>query len=153
MTGPAWTDSVTSPSEVVEESLNPDRILLGFSRLEGMKPICLTTATCNRSAKLPGSTRILFTSMSPTPNVRMRASRCGCSIQAGSTAGKTMVSSMGRMLLLANPGRMELTCSRSEYPKKLALLLSLNKSCVCQLIFKYFNEKISWENYYWYLSF
>ena len=113
MTGPAWIGNITSPSDVVEAPLNPDNILPGFSWLDDMKPICLTTDTCKRSVELPGSTSILFTSKSPIPNVRMRASWCSCSSRAGFIAGKTMGPFIGWTLPLANPGRMELLCSRT----------------------------------------
>ena len=111
VTGLAWIGNIMSPSDVVEAPLNPDNILPGFSRLDGMNLICLTTETCKRSAELDG--RILFTLKSPIPNVRMRASRCGCNTQAGSIGGKTMAPSIGWMLPLANLGRMELICSRT----------------------------------------
>lgn len=75
MTGLAWIGSVISPSDVVETPLNPDNILLGFSRLDGMNHICLTINTYERSVELPGSTRILLIAKSLIPNVRMRASR------------------------------------------------------------------------------
>lgn len=75
MTGSAWIDSIMSPSDVVEAPLNSYSILPGFSRLEGMNIICLTTDTCKRFSELPGSTRILLTSKSLIPNVRMRTSR------------------------------------------------------------------------------
>lgn len=75
MTGPAWIDSMMSPMDVVEAPLNSDSIRPGFSRLEGINPICLTTNTCKRSVELSGSTRILLTLKSPIPNVRMRAFR------------------------------------------------------------------------------
>lgn len=69
MTRPTWIDSMMSPRDVVEAPLNPDSIRPGFSRLEGINPICLTTDTCKRSVELLGSTRILLISKSPIPNV------------------------------------------------------------------------------------
>lgn len=75
VTDPACIGGMMSPRDVVEAPLNLDNIIPGFSRLEGMNPICLTTDTYKRSAELPGSTRILLTFKSPIPNVRMRESR------------------------------------------------------------------------------
>ena len=114
VTGPTWTSSTASPREVVEAPLNPDRTRLGFSRLEGTSPICLTIDTCKRFAELPGSTKIHLSSKSPIPRDRIKASRCGCNICMGSTGGKMIVSSIGWVLLLVNPSRMELTRSRTE---------------------------------------
>lgn len=54
VTGLAWIGSIMSPRDVVETPLNLDNIRPGFSRLEGMNPICLTTDTCNRFAELLG---------------------------------------------------------------------------------------------------
>ena len=73
ITGPAWTGSMISPREVVEVPLNPDSIHPGFSKVGG-NPIYLNVDICNRSAKLPGSTKIRLTSKSSIPSVRMRAS-------------------------------------------------------------------------------
>lgn len=95
VTGSGWIDSIMSPSDVVETPLNPDSILPGFSRLDGMNPIYLTTNTYKRYAELLGSTRILLTSKSPIPNVRMRASRCGGNTCARFIGGKTMAPSIG----------------------------------------------------------
>lgn len=112
--GQVWTGSTMSPSDVVKAPLNPDNIRPGFSRFEGENPICLITNACKRSAELPGSTKIHLTSKSFTLNVRLRASRCGCTIWWESTEGKMIVLSIGHMLLLVKPGRMKLTCSRIE---------------------------------------
>lgn len=71
---PAWIGSMMSLRDVVEAPLNLDNIRPGFFMLEGMNPISLTTDTGNRSTELPRSTKILLTSKSPIPNVRMRAS-------------------------------------------------------------------------------
>lgn len=89
VTGLAWTGSMMSSNDVVEAPLNPDNILPGFSILESENPICLITNTCKRSIELPGSTKIRLTSKSMIPNVRIRASRCGCNIRLGSTRGKS----------------------------------------------------------------
>lgn len=113
VTGPAWIGNIMSLSEVVEAPLNPNNILPGFSRLDGMNPICLTSDTCKRSTELSGSTSIIFISKSPIPNVRMRASRCGYNTRVGSIGGKTMAPSIWWKFPLANPGRMELICSRT----------------------------------------
>ena len=114
MTRPAWTGSTTSPREVVFAPLNPDKIYPGFSRPESSSPICLITDACKRSTKLPGSTGIHLTSKSPIPRDMMRASRCGCNIHVGSTGGKMIVPSIGSALPPVNPGRMELTHSRTD---------------------------------------
>ena len=114
VTGPTWTGSTASPREVVEAPLNPDRTRLGFSRLEGTSPSCLTTDTCKRSVELPRSTKIHLKSKSPIPRDRIKASRCGCNIRMGSTGGKMIVPSIGWALLLVNPGRMELTRSPTK---------------------------------------
>lgn len=114
VTGSAWMGNMMSPSDVVEASLNLDNIRLGFSRLEGKNPICLITNACKRSVELLRSTKIHLTSKSLTLNVRIRAFRCGCTIWWESTEGKVIVSSIGHMLLLVKPSRMELTCSRIE---------------------------------------
>ena len=114
VTGPTWTGSTASPREVVKAPLNLDRTHLGFSRLEGTSPICLTTDTCKSSTELPGSAKIHLTSKSPIPRDRIKASRCGCNIRMGSTGGKMIVPSIGWALLLVNPGRMELTRSQTE---------------------------------------
>lgn len=92
---PAWIGSTISLRDIVEAPLNPNSIRPGFSRLEGINPICLTTNTCKRFVELPGLTRILLTSKSPIPNVRMRVSRCDCITQAGSTGGKRITPSIG----------------------------------------------------------
>ena len=112
--GPTWIGSTTSPREVVEAPLNPDKTRLRFSRLEGTSPICLTTDTCKRSAELLGLTKIRLTSKSPIPRDRIRASWCGCNIHMGYIGGKMIVSSIGWVLSLVNPGRMELTRSRTK---------------------------------------
>ena len=93
--GPAWIGSTISPRDVVEAPLNLDSIRPGFSKLEGINPICLTTNTCKKSVELPGSTGILLTSKSPIPNVKMRVSRCCCNTWARSTRGKRITSSIG----------------------------------------------------------
>ena len=116
VTGPAWTDSTISPKEVVDASLNPDKIRPGFLRPVRLRPIWLMTDACTRSIELPGSTRMRLTSKSPIS--RDRASRCGCNIRVGSTGGKMIVPFMGRGL--PSPpspvilGRMELTRSRTD---------------------------------------
>lgn len=96
VTGPAWTGSIMSPKDVVEDPLNPDKIRPGFSRPVRLCPIWPMTDACTRSAELPGSTKTRLTSKSPIPRERMRASRCGCSVRVGSTGGKMIVPSMGR---------------------------------------------------------
>ena len=114
MTGPAWTGSTTSPREVVVAPLNPEKIRPGFSMSDSSSPICLITDACKRLAELSGSTRIRLTSKSPIPRDRMRASQCGCNIRMGSTRGKMIVPSIGWALPQVNPGRMELTRSRTD---------------------------------------
>ncbi|RVW47933.1 hypothetical protein CK203_096802 [Vitis vinifera] len=96
VTGPAWTGSIMSPKDVVDDPLNPDKIRPGFSRPARLCPIWPMTDACTRSAELPGSTKIRLTSKSPISRERMRASRCGCSVRVGSTGGKMIVPSMGR---------------------------------------------------------
>ena len=95
ITGPAWTGNTMSPKDVVEASLNPDNVHLGFSKFEGLNPIYLIIDTCKRSGELPGSTKIHLTSKSLIPSVRIRTSRCGCNIRLGSTGGKVITSSIG----------------------------------------------------------
>ena len=114
VTGLTWAGNTMSPKDVVEAPLNPDNIVLGFSRFKGINPICLITDTYKRSGELPRSTKIRLTSKSLILNVGIRASRCGCNIQLGSTGGKVITSSIGWALLLVNLGRMELTCARTE---------------------------------------
>ena len=114
VTWPAWTDSIISPKDVVDDPLNPDKIRPGFSRPARLCPIWPTTDACTRSAELPGSTKIRLTSKSPISRERMRASRCGCSVQAGSTGGKMIVPSMGRGPSPVRPDRMELMRSRID---------------------------------------
>ena len=114
VTGPAWTSNTMSPKDVVEAPLKPDNIRPGFSRVDVENPICLITDTCKRSAELPKSTNIRLTTKSLIPNVRMRASRCGCNIRLESTGGKMITPSIGRALLPTSPGRMELIYSRTE---------------------------------------
>ena len=113
VTSPTWIDSTISPRDVVEAPLNPNSIRFGFSRLEGINPICLTTNTCKRFVKLPGSTRICLTSKSPISSVRMRASWYGYNTQGGSIGGKRITPSIGWALPLASLGWMELICSRT----------------------------------------
>ena len=72
--GPAWTGNTMSPREVVDAPLNPNNIRPGFSMAGGKNLICLNVDICNRSAELPGSTKIRLTSKSLIPNVKMRAS-------------------------------------------------------------------------------
>ena len=114
VTGPTWTGSTTSPREVVEALLNPEKIRPMFSRLDGTNPICLITDTCKRSVKLPKSTKICLTSKSPIPRDKIRASQCGCNIRMGSIREKKIVPSIRWTLPLANPGRIELTRSRTK---------------------------------------
>lgn len=71
----AWIGNMMSPRDVVEAPLNPDSIHPGFSRPEGINPICLITDTCKRFVELPRSTKILLTSKFPIPNIKMRASQ------------------------------------------------------------------------------
>ena len=104
ITGPTWTGNTMSPRDVVEAPLNPDNICPRFSRLEGENPICLITDTCNRLIELPGSTKICLTSKSLIPNIRIKASLCGCNIRLGSTEGKVITPSIGRALPLVNLG-------------------------------------------------
>ena len=85
-----------SPKEVVDTSLNPDKIRPGFSRLVRLCPMWLMSDACTRSTELPGSTRMRLTLKSLISRDRMRASRCGCNICVGSTGGKMIVPSMGR---------------------------------------------------------
>lgn len=94
-TGLAWIGNTISPMDIVEASLNPDNIYPGFSKLEGMNPICLITDTCKRSAELPRSTKIVLTSKSSIPSVRIRASLCVCNTRTGSTKGKMITPSIG----------------------------------------------------------
>ena len=114
VTGLAWTGSIMSPKEVVDDPLNPDRIHQGFSRLMRLCPMWLTTDACTRSAELPRSTRMRLTSKSPISRDRMSASRCGYKVRVGSTGGKMIVPSVGRGPPLVNPGRMELIRSRTD---------------------------------------
>ena len=72
ITGPTWTGRMISPRDVVEVPLNPDSIHPGFSKVDGGNPIYLNVDICNRSAELPGSTKIRLTSKSSIPTVRMR---------------------------------------------------------------------------------
>ena len=112
--GLTWTGNTMSPRDIVEAPLNYDNIRPGISRLEDINPICLITDTCRRSVELPESTRIRLTSKSLIPNVRIRASWCGCNIRLGSTGEKVIIPSIWWALPLVSPGRMELTCSRTE---------------------------------------
>ena len=114
MIGPAWTGSTTSLRDVVAAPLNPDKIRPGFSRPDSSSPVCLITDAYKRSAELPGSTRIRLTSKSQILRDRMRASQCGCNIRVGSTEGKMIVPSIGWAFPSVNPGRMELTRSRTN---------------------------------------
>ncbi|WJZ81031.1 hypothetical protein VitviT2T_000894 [Vitis vinifera] len=114
VTGPAWTSSTISPKEVVDASLNPDKIRPGFSRPVRLRPMWLMTDACIRSVELPGSTSMCLTSKSPISKDRMKASRYGCNIRVGSTGGKMIVPSIGRGPPPVIPGRMELTCSRTD---------------------------------------
>ena len=104
VTRSAWTGNTMSPRDVVEAPLNPDNIHPGFSRFEDENLICLITDTCKRSIELPGSTKIRLTSKSLIPNIKIRASRCGCNIQLESTGGKVITQFIGRVLVLVNPG-------------------------------------------------
>ena len=106
VTGLAWIGNTMSPRDVVEAPLNPDNIRLGFSRFNGVYPICLITDTCKRFAELPGSTKIHLTSKSLIPNVRIRASRCGCNIRLGSIGGKVITLSIEQVIPLVNLGWM-----------------------------------------------
>lgn len=74
ITALTWTGNMMLPREMVEDPLNPNSIHPGFSSANDGNPIYLNVTICNRSAELPGSTRILFTSKSLIPNVKMRAS-------------------------------------------------------------------------------
>ncbi|RVW84097.1 hypothetical protein CK203_040606 [Vitis vinifera] len=96
VTEPAWTSNTISPKELVDASLNPDKIRPGFSRPVRLCPMWQMTDACTRSVELPESTRMRLTSKSPISRDRMRASWCGCNIQVGSTGGKMIVPSMGR---------------------------------------------------------
>ena len=125
MTKPAWTGNTTSPREVVAAPLNPDKIRLGFSKPEILSPICLIIDACKRSVELPESTRIRFTSKSPIPRDRMKASRCGCNIRVGSTGGKMIVPSIGWALPPVNPGWMELTRSHIDAARSSLCLFHL----------------------------
>ena len=121
----AWTGNTMSPKEVVEAPLNPNNIHPGFSRFESVNLICFIIYACKRSVELLGSTTIRLTSKSLIPNVRIRASRCGCNIQLGSTGGKVITPSIGRVPLLVNPGRMELTCSHIDATQSSLFLFCL----------------------------
>ena len=114
ITGPTWTGSTTFPKEVFEPSLNPNSIRLGFSRADGGNPICLYADICNRLVELPGSTKIHLISNSLIPNVRIRASLCGCSTRLGSIGGKVIVPSTRGAPLLGKLCWMELTYSFTE---------------------------------------
>ena len=114
ITSPAWTSSTTSPREVVKAPLNLDSIRPGFSRVDGGNLICLNTDICNRSTKLPRSTKIRLRSKSLIPNVKIRASSWCCSTQLGSTRGNVIIPSMGHMPLLGKSVWRELTCSLAE---------------------------------------
>ncbi|RVX00808.1 hypothetical protein CK203_026372 [Vitis vinifera] len=91
VTGLAWTGSTISPKEVVDDPLNPDKIRPGFSRPDASH----VEVSYSRD--------------------RMRASRCGCNIRVGSTGGKMIVHLWGEGPPTI-PGRMELTCSRTDVP-------------------------------------
>ena len=125
ITGTTWTGSTTSPREVVETPLNPDSIRSGFSRVDGRNPICLNADICNRSIELPGSTKIRLTSKSLIPKVRIRASSWGCSTRLGSTGGKVITPSIGRMPPGGKPSWMELTCYRMEVAQSNIFLFRL----------------------------
>ena len=114
VTGPAWTGSIMSPKDVVDNPLNPDRIRPEFSRPVRLCPMWLTTDACTRSVELPRSTKMHLTSKSPISRDRMRASRCGYSVRVGSTGGKMIVPSMGRGPPPVRPCRMELMHSRID---------------------------------------
>ena len=103
---PTWIGNTMSPKDIVEAPLNPDNIRLGFSRFKGVYPICFITDTCKRFAELPGSTKIHLTSKSLIPNVRIRASRCGCNIWLGSIEGKVITPSIEQVIPLVNLGWM-----------------------------------------------
>ena len=111
---PTWTSSMTSPREVVEAPLKPDSIRSGFSKADDKNPIYLNADSCNRLVELLWSTKIRLTSKSLIPNVRMRASSCGCNIRLGSTRGKVITPSIGRVPPSGKPGWMELTYSIIE---------------------------------------
>ena len=114
VTGPTWTSNTTSPREIVDASLNSDNIRLGFSKTKGESLICLYADICKRLVELPESTKILLTSKSPIPNVRIKASSCGWSTRLGLTRGKVIIPSIGCMLLLGKLYWMELICSLTE---------------------------------------
>ena len=130
ITGLAWTGSMISPRKVVKAPLNPDSIRPRFSRADGGNSICLNADICNRSIELLGSTKICLTSKLLIPNVRMRASWCGCNTRLRSTGGNVITPFIGCMPPSANPGWMELTCSGTEAAQsnfclfRLALYLS-----------------------------
>lgn len=105
---------MTSPKEVVEALLKPDSIRLGFSKADDGNPIYLNVDSCNRSGELPGSTKICLTSKSLIPNVRMRASSCGCNTRLGSIKEKVITPSIGRVPPSGKPGWMKLTYSLTE---------------------------------------
>ena len=114
-----------SPIGIVEAPLNPDKIRLGFSKFEGKNLIFLITDTCKRSVELPESTEIHLTLNLLILNVRIRASRCCCNIQLESTREKMITPSIRRVLLLVNPGRMELTSSCTEVARSNPYLFRL----------------------------
>lgn len=95
--GLAWMGSTTSLKEVVEAPLNLDSIHPVFSRVDDGNLICLYADICNRSAELPGSTKICLTLKSLIPNVRIRASSWDCSTRLGSTRGMVITPSIGRV--------------------------------------------------------
>lgn len=74
ITGSAWTGSMMSPREVVEDLLNLDSIHLRFSRDDSGNPIYLNATICNKSTELSRSTRILLKLKSLISSVRMRVS-------------------------------------------------------------------------------
>ena len=125
ITSTTWMGSTTSPRKVVKALLNPDSIRPGFSKAVGRNPICLNVDIYNRSVELPGSTKIRLTSKSLILKVRIRASSWGCSTRLGSTGGKVITPSIGRVPLGGKPSWMELTCSRMEVARSNLFLFCL----------------------------
>lgn len=113
-TKPAWTGNTMLPRDVVEAPLKPNNIRPRFSRVNGENPICLITDTCKRSTELLGSTKIRLTSKLLIPNVRMRASQCGCNMRLKSTEGKVITPSIRHTLLPTSLSWMKLIRSRTE---------------------------------------
>lgn len=120
VTRSAWTGNTMSPKEVVEATLNPDSICMGFSRADGGNPIYLYVDIYKRSTELPGLTKTCLTSKLLIPNVKIRASSCNCNTWLGSIGEKVIILSTGPVPPFSKPHLMELTCSLTEATRGLS---------------------------------